>query len=91
MSEQIMRQNLFVIAQAYSEATGLSMTTVSKKIHGNWDFFDGFLNGRLSTGVDTYFRMVNQFRANWPKNTPWPKTASIPKLGKKLDDGVANG
>lgn len=91
MSEQIMRQNLFVLAQAYADATGLSMTTVSKKIHGNGDFFAGFLEGKLSTGVDTYFVMVNRFRARWPKNTPWPKTAPMTKLGKKIDDGFVDG
>jgi hypothetical protein len=91
MTEQTMRQNLFVIAQAYAEATGLSITTVSKKIHGNGDFFAGFLAGTLSCGVDTYFNLVNRFRARWPKNTPWPKTAGIPKLGKKLDDGFVDG
>ncbi len=90
MSEQTMRQNLFVIAQAYAEATRLSITTVSKKIHGNGDFFAGFLNGDLSTGVDTYYLMVNRFRARWPKNTPWPKTSPIPKLGKKLDAGFVD-
>jgi hypothetical protein len=85
-----MRQNLFVIAQAYAEATGLSMTTVSKKIHGNGDFFAGFLNGDLSCGVDTYYQMVNKFRARWPKGAPWPQTAPIPKVGKKVDEGFVD-
>ncbi len=76
-----MRQNLFVIAQAYSSATGLALTTVSKKIHGNQDFFSEFLNGEISCGVDTYFRMLALFRARWPKGArlAWPKTQPIPR------------
>lgn len=79
MSERIMRQNLFVIAQAYSDATGLSMTTVGKKFHGNGSFFPGFLEGKLSCGVDTYFGMLDKFRAAWPKGAKWPLTSVVPR------------
>lgn len=90
MSEQVMRQNLFVLAQAYATATGLSVTTVSKKVHGNGEFFAGFLDGSISCGVDTYWILVNRLRARWPKETPWPKTSPIRKLGKKVDAGFVD-
>lgn len=85
-----MRQNLFVIAQAYAEATGLSMVTVGKKIHGNGDFFGEFLNGDISCGVNTYYQLVNRFRARWPKGAPWPQTSPIGRLGKKIDAGFVD-
>jgi hypothetical protein len=82
VTEQIMRENLFVIAQAYSNATGLAMTTVSKKIHGNGEFFASFLVGKLSCGIGTYFLMIDKFRKAWPKNAKWPETAVIPRLSR---------
>lgn len=82
MSEEIMRQNLFVVAQAYAHATGLSLTSVSKDIHGNGGFFAGFIAGKLSCGLNTYFRMADEFRKKWPKNVRWPETTPIPKLAR---------
>jgi hypothetical protein len=87
MTEKIMRENLFVIAQAYATAKGLSLTTISKEIHGNGGFFAGFIAGELSTGLDTYFTMLNRMRSRWPRKTPWPKTNGMQKLGKKVDAG----
>lgn len=82
MTEQIMRQNLFAIAQAYADATGFAITTVSKKIHGNGEFFEGFLVGRISCGIDTYFAIVDKFRDRWPTGAKWPQTLPVPKLSR---------
>src|ERR1700722_11862364 len=82
MSEEIMRQNLFVVAQAYATARGLSLSTVSKEIHGNGKFFADFLAGRASCGLNTYFLMADKLRKAWPKNVPWPQTTAIPKLAR---------
>lgn len=85
--EEIMRNNLFAIAQTYASAKNQAMTTVSKSIHGNQNFLQQYLQGKVAPTVKTYFTMVNRFRARWPKGTPWPKTVAIPKLGKKVDKG----
>lgn len=83
MSDQIMRENIFVIAQTFANAKGLSLTTVSKKIHGNGEFFARFMAGEISTGIDTYFTMIDKFRAEWPRGTEWPRTAEIPAPRRK--------
>ncbi len=88
--EEIMRNNLFVIAQTYATAKNQAMTTVSKNIHGNQNFLAQYLAGEVAPTVKTYFTMVNRFRARWPRGTPWPKTAPIPKLGRKVDPGFAD-
>lgn len=85
--EEMMRNNLIAIAQAYAEAKGQAMTTVSKNIHGNQNFLQQYLVGEVAPTVKTYFAMVNRFRHKWPKGTPWPKTVAIPKLGRKIDKG----
>lgn len=82
-----MRENLLVLAQTYATAGGWSLSTVSKQIHGNQAFLAKYLAGEISTTIKTYFLMVNRLRQRWPKNTPWPKTAPITKLGKKVDEG----
>lgn len=82
MSEQIMRDNLTVLAQAYANAKKWSLATVSKKIHGKHSFLEDFIAGRASTALKTYFGMVDKLRADWPKGTPWPVTREVPKLSK---------
>lgn len=77
MSEQIMRENLFVIAQTYATAKGLSLATVSKQIHGNQAFLAKFIEGELSTTLRTYYAMIETLRENWPRGARWPKTAII--------------
>jgi hypothetical protein len=83
--EDLMRQNLIVIAQTYANAKGWSLTTVSKQIHGNQKFLAEYFAGQMSPTVRTYFLMIERLRANWPRGTAWPKTAPLPKLGKKVD------
>jgi hypothetical protein len=79
MSEQIMRENLFVLAQAYADARGLSMTTVSKRIHGNQRFLEKYLAGEISTTIRIYYQMIRRLRDGWPKGAPWPKTRGVPR------------
>lgn len=88
--EEIMRHNLFAIAQTYATAKNQAMTTVSKNIHGNQNFLQQYLQGEVAPTVKTYFTMVNRFRSRWPKGAPWPKTVAIPKLGKKVDKGFTD-
>ena len=91
MSEEIMRNNLLTLAQTYATAKGHALSTVSKEIHGKHDFLGNYLAGTSSPSVKTYWQMVNRLRAGWPKKTPWPDLAGIPKLGKKVDEGFAAG
>ncbi len=82
-----MRQNLLVLAQTYATATGRPLGAVSKQIHGNHAFLEKFFRGEISARIDTYFVMLNRLRKLWPPKTPWPATASVPKLGKIIDEG----
>lgn len=82
MSEEIMRNNLFVLAQRYADGHKHALTTVSKKIHGNQDFLGRFLQGEISVTLRMYFLMVSKMRQSWPKSTEWPKTVPVPRLGR---------
>ena len=82
MSEQIMRSNLMVLAQAFADAKGWALSTVSKRIHGDQAFLERYISGKGSTTVKTYFTMVERFRAEWPTGAPWPKTVEVPKLSR---------
>jgi hypothetical protein len=89
-AEDTMRDNLRAIAWAYARENQLSLTTVSKQVHGSGEFFEKYFQGMVSTRVDTYFTMVNRFRARWPKGLPWPATQPVGKLGRKLDKGFVD-
>jgi hypothetical protein len=79
MSEQIMRQNLLVIAQTFATAKGWALATVSKQIHGNQAFLERYLAGEISTTIKTYFVMVDRLREAWPPGTKWPATLDVPR------------
>lgn len=87
--EDLMRSNLIAIAQRFADAKGWSLSTVSKKIHGKQDFLENYFAGKVNPRIDTYFSMIGKLRASWPRGTEWPKTAPIPKLGKKVDQRLA--
>ena len=89
-AEDTMRNNLRALAWAYARATKHSLATVSKDIHGSSQFFDKYFSGEGSTRIDTYFLMVNKFRARWPEGLDWPETEPISRLGKKLDEGFVD-
>lgn len=78
MIEQIMRENLLVLAQTFASAKRWSLATVSKQIHGNQAFLAQFLSGEVSTTIRTYEKMLGDLRASWPPNTAWPETRAIP-------------
>jgi hypothetical protein len=82
MSEQIMRNNLLVLAQTFATAKGWALATVSKKIHGDQAFLERYLAGQGSTTIKTYFLMVERLREAWPKGAPWPKTLAVPRLAR---------
>ena len=90
MSEQIMRDNLMKLAEKFAEATGWSIATISKKIHGKSTFFEEYGAGEQTTRISHYFLMVNRFRARWPKGTRWPTTWPVEKLGRKVDEGFVD-
>ena len=85
-----MRNNLRALAYAFARAKGLSLTTVSKEIHGSGPFFEKYFNGEGSTRIDTYFLLVNRFRARWPDGVEWPEIERPEKLGNKIDQGFVD-
>jgi hypothetical protein len=90
MSEQIMRENLTALAKKFAKARGLSLSTISKKIHGKSDFFEEYSAGRQTTRINHYWLMVNRLRMLWPPGVEWPKTKPIEELGKTVDKGFPN-
>ena len=77
-SEQIMRDNLIVLAQAYASANNRALSTVSNQIHGKHSFLEEFIGGRVSVTLSTYFAMIGKMREAWPKGAKWPRTRKIP-------------
>jgi hypothetical protein len=70
----ISTEQLLALARIYSEATGLSLGTVSTRACGknNGKAFNRLANGH---GVfsSTITRAAEWFAANWPINAEWPQ------------------
>lgn len=78
------RENLRAVIAAYRQATGLSLTVVSRRHYGNAGFLEAFLRGRQSISIDKYDSLLDSVRAAWPEGAPWPPTRAIvlPRPGK---------
>lgn len=71
------RTNLRLIVAAYRQATGSSLSAVSKAFYGNAGFLDSFLKGTQSMSIDKYETVVTNLRTKWPENAAWPFLRAI--------------
>ena len=60
------------LAQAYSEATGLSLARISRRIVANNDKVFSRLTSGLGISTRTAVIVGEYFQSNWPQNVPWP-------------------
>jgi hypothetical protein len=72
--ERVIIGNLTAIIAAYQKATGLSRATISKRFYGNSTFLARFKPGAKPPDiyVSSLGKVVDKFRAEWPKNADWP-------------------
>jgi hypothetical protein len=71
------RENILAVADAYAKATGLSISTVSYRFHGQQAFLNDFRAGKCSIHLDKIDDMLQRFAKAWPKGTPKPKLKAI--------------
>ena len=81
--EKQFRHYLLAVAKTYARATGLALTSVARRFHGDEYFFDNFRLGKVSVTMRKADEMLKQFDKKWPDDTHWP-TAKI-KLTKPSD------
>lgn len=77
----ITEADLLKIADAYSQATGASDTTIGSRV-----FDDGKKLAAIRTGGTISLRRANQalswFASNWPEGAVWPADVNLPlRLG----------
>lgn len=72
--EQVIRENLIAIADAYQKATGESDATVSKKFYGRGDFYKKLKAGICRISTRQVDAVKAKFSAKWPPKTAWPMT-----------------
>lgn len=94
MIETAARDNLMSIARTYAAATGLSLATVSSRVHGHNAFLADFEAGRRGITLAKLDEMVSKFAEIWPPKLAWPSTAAIwmtphQSTGKPVKKSVA--
>lgn len=80
MSEdQLIVNNLILIAKTYAEVTGRSLTAISKEFYGRGDFFAELEKGEQTISLGRFGKMMTDFREKWPKDQRgrWPQGAVI--------------
>ena len=71
--EPVCVQNVLKLARAYAAAEGLKLATVGRYFHGTSKIFDDLEAGTVSLNVRKYDEMIAKFKAEWPKDLPWPE------------------
>jgi hypothetical protein len=72
-----LREVLLVLARRYMDATGCSLTTVSRRAVNDWRFLTSVERGRNFTsrrGEDA----IAWFALNWPASAEWPPEIKRP-------------
>ena len=75
--EELIRGNVLKIAAVYADATGLSLSQVSKRAYGNAEFLELSKNKGQSLSVKKLGAVLKWFRQNWPKTADWPFLPAI--------------
>ena len=70
--EDTARDNLMVIIRAYRDATGKSMTAISRDFYGQSPYFDELRRGERTITLTKLDELVDKFKANWPEGVAWP-------------------
>jgi hypothetical protein len=83
MIQDLCRENLLALAVAYMRATGLSMATVSRRVHGTDTFLEKFGLRRCSITLRKFDEMCMTFAEIWPAEAPWPKVYYLPPPMRK--------
>jgi len=76
-----MREQLLVVASAYCEARGRSISRISTIVLNDGKKLDAIANGRdLHTA--RFEHAMAWFSENWPDNVKWPKGIARPHPSK---------
>lgn len=68
---------LISVANAYSEATGASISTLSTKLFNGGGRLDAIASGG-DLNTRNYERAMRWFSENWPEGVEWPKGVGRP-------------
>ena len=77
------RQKLIMLVEAYTDATGLSESYVSRLAIGSWDIFHRLRAGKAITDKRAE-RVTQWFSNHWPNGKAWPKGVERPPKQKKV-------
>jgi len=86
MIEQIVRENLKLIVDAYSVATNKPLSRISRRFYGNTEFLDAFFAGTHSISLNKLDELLDKLREEWPPGVVWPacRPVVMPRRLRKL-------
>lgn len=70
--------DLLTLAKAYADATGMSLSAVSRAACNGHHKFLGRLEQGLGANTVSVQRAAEWLTRNWPENAPWPRTVPRP-------------
>jgi hypothetical protein len=77
--EDAMRDYLLEVSRRYAEANGVTLSTVSRHMHGAVTFLEDFQAGRVSITLRKFDAMLDSLWNQWPKGVVWPACKIVVK------------
>lgn len=78
LMERALKDNLLRCAIAYSEGSGLRISTIGRLAVNDWRFFSNLPFGPQTFTVRKYDEAIAWFSSNWPASTAWPEDVLRP-------------
>lgn len=75
--KQEIQDGFRILVEAYRKETGVTLTTVSKKLYGHSGFLRDFLAGKRTASVETLEKMIVELERVWPRGVPWPAVPPV--------------
>jgi lambda repressor-like predicted transcriptional regulator len=76
--EPVLRRNLLTLAGRYMKATGVAMSSLSKKAHSDSAFLSNLTAKKVSFSARKYDEMITWFWRHWPPKARWPSRVYKP-------------
>ncbi|MGJ5149831.1 hypothetical protein [Bradyrhizobium sp. HKCCYLR1023] len=87
--EQELIRNLLSVAAAYRCGHDIELSTLGRRMAGDWRFFASLGEPGRTFTARKYDEVMARFSANWPECAKWPEGVVRPEVGAPASDEVS--
>lgn len=86
--EAELRRSLRAVANAFAEANGCALSTVSRRCRNDSGFFHRLADPSKSFTARTFDEVMQWFSTNWPDGSEWPGVIARPPVSATSNEAL---